>query len=146
MSQAVHIGYCVLTQSHTFRRTFETAAWYEDVLVAPGTYPVMGHFDARGVLTSYPQATIYLPGIVTASDFTSQFGGVPYGNQKDKNVGQESSYLFSAYGYDMARFFAVGGYPESAQYHLLPGFVLESAPAHYDDGREFTRYSIRRAG
>ena len=104
------IGWFILHEDTEFTNTYECAAWYENVLVKAGRYPievpdykiedtkwgkeVSGHIDMIGV---------YLPGIITSDEFGARFYGIPLGSYDNyKNKGKESSYYFRQYLYGVA--------------------------------------------
>ena len=148
------IGWFILKEDKVFTNHYETAAWYEDVLVKAGQYPmkvpeyktyetdngrkVSGHIDMIGVR---------LPGIITADDFQSLFYGVPVGapyNTK-QNAGKESSYYYRQYLYAIAS--RILNREESLYYNpdiefeLLPEY--EAREIHFEwDGEPHTTWGI----
>jgi len=76
---------------------YETAAWWEDVNVAAGSYPVQGEVDAQGKVKDL--VFFGLPGTVVADYFRSLWGGMPMGQDYDRtqNAGKPSSYRGSLY-------------------------------------------------
>jgi predicted RNA-binding Zn-ribbon protein involved in translation (DUF1610 family) len=53
---------------------YECAAWWRDVKVDAGDYPVFGYLEGSTFLF-----TVTLPGILVAANFQSLFGGVAFG-------------------------------------------------------------------
>jgi hypothetical protein len=91
------IGVFRLTEPKEYTNLYETAAWYQRILVEPGDYDVI--LDA----TQYPWVLVSLPGIVTKSDFTSLWGGVAFGKPKiDEDKGKESKYVIQMNPYNVA--------------------------------------------
>lgn len=92
------IGVFRLTEPKEYTNHYETAAWYQRVLVDPGDYDVI--LDTNG----YHWVLVSLPGIVTKSDFTSLWGGVAFGKSKiDEDKGKESRYVMQMNPYNVAR-------------------------------------------
>ena len=75
--------------------SYECAAWYQDIEVQPGEYPVYAYIQEGRV----KYFLVTLPGIVVASDFSSHFGGVRYGSNVDKDKGQPGTYHIQIYDY-----------------------------------------------
>lgn len=92
------VGLLHLSERQTFTQTFETAAWYQEVIVEPGDYPVtaswwQGHW--------YFSAT--LPGIKGGSNFDSLLCGVPVSTNRDQGKGDPTTYPYSlGRDYDLA--------------------------------------------
>lgn len=137
------IGWYVLTEPKEFRNTYEYAAWYQNVLVPAGRYPVTGYYGFnerdRRVTDQIDDLSISckLVGKITGSDFSSGFGGVQYGSKRDINLGQESSVYFNPYAHSVAKDICEGKSP----FVLLPQF--EARPVHFNyQGRPHTTYGI----
>ena len=75
--------------------SYECAAWYQDIEVQPGEYPVYAYIQEGRV----KYFLVTLPGTVAASDFSSHFGGVRYGSNVDKDKGQPGEYHIQIYDY-----------------------------------------------
>lgn len=107
------IGWYTLKEDQTFFNTFECAAWYEEVLVKAGRYPVMvldfrvlqhadPKFDKR--LTGHIDGTyIPMPGTIVSDEFGTRYFGVPIGNYDNtKHAGQPAMHKMFAYMYEVA--------------------------------------------
>ena len=148
------IGWFVLHKNTEFTNTYECAAWYENVLVKAGRYPmevpeyklngdneVSGHIDMIGV---------DLPGIITSDEFGARFFGVPVGDYDNyKNTGKESSHYFRQYLYAVADAIL---HPENSlytsenySYELLPEY--EARDIHFEyDGKPCVTYGVFKKG
>lgn len=135
------IGFYVLTESKVFTKYFECAAWYENIKVNPGKYPI--YVDNYKVLKdgeiygSFVYAS--LPGIIESDNFQSLFCGMPIGNTYDstKNAGKEAVYNLQTYVYEIAR---------SAHYgkvELFPEYTVKDTSFKSDyDGHLIESYDI----
>lgn len=76
------------------RQDYECAAWYAEMNLIPGEYP----------LIYYPRYQIYaeIPGIITKSNFSSYWGGNMIKGHFDENKGELGKYSLSLHGYDIA--------------------------------------------
>ena len=93
------MGVYVLTEPKVFRNNYECAAWYQDVEVPAGEYPMIGVFEA-GVLQ---WIVVGFTGTITGSDFTSFFGGNSFGKAKvDEDKGKEGRAGITARPYEVA--------------------------------------------
>ena len=79
------IGTYTLEKDEIFTNTYETAAWYQKVLVKAGTYPVTT--DGYWVF-------VKLPGTITEDYFQSLYCGNSFGKPYDvhQNKGQNSDH------------------------------------------------------
>ena len=147
------IGWFILHEDTEFTNTYECAAWYENVLVKAGRYPmevpdykitdtelgkkVSGYIDMIGV---------ELPGIIASDEFGARFCGVPVGDYDNyKNKGKESSYYFRQYLYGVADAIL---HPEDSlyvsekySYELLPEYEAKDINFEYD-GEQCTIWGI----
>lgn len=144
------IGWFILKQDTEFQNTYECAAWYENVLVKAGRYPmevpdyrvdkdgeVHGHIDMIGVS---------LPGIITSDEFGARFCGVPVGYyDNSQNKGKESSHYFRQYLYSVANAIL---HPEGSlytsdkyTYELLPEYEARDINFTYN-GEEHTTWGV----
>ena len=97
------IGWYNLKEDKVFcNNGYECAAWYENILVRAGKYPVEV-VDYKilndGQITGHiGSAYITMNGTIESDDFGSRFCGVPIGDYDCyKNKGQKSNYIQSAY-------------------------------------------------
>lgn len=82
------VGWYLVPKDHIYRTGYECAAWYTDVLVKAGRYPIMRTGTGRSA--SY---SAKLPGTCVAEDFTPLWGGVPIGPSRQDGVGQPATYV-----------------------------------------------------
>lgn len=143
------IGWYTLKADKVFRNTYECAAWYEDVLVKAGKYPVVvynisvlthenpkydksvkGHIDA---------AYVHLDGTIVSDEFGARFCGMPIGDYDNlKNAGKPSSHSMMSYMYCVAD--SILNDSESP-WELFPEF--EAREIHDEwDGKEFVTHGI----
>lgn len=153
MSKATQIGWYTLKADRVFRNTYECAAWYEDVLVKAGKYPmfvygfrVLEHQDPRfdRKIEGYIGGTYtHLDGTVVSDEFGARFFGVPVGNyDNSKNAGKPSSHSMMVYMYEVAD--SVLNDPESP-WELFPEYVARAIQGEWD-GNPFTTHAIYKAG
>lgn len=127
------LGYYTLKEDTKMRTQYETASWYEEVLVKAGKYEVI-QYDG-----SYHQCYIKFHGECIASDFTSLYGGVPYGSKIDKEVGKHIQVSRQEYDYNIAEM-AMNGKIE-----LVDGlYATEETFISSFDNREITVKKLKR--
>ena len=144
------IGWFHLKEDHVFTNTFECAAWYENVLVKAGRYPmevpdyrvndegeVHGHID---------MVAVGLPGIITSDEFGTRFYGVPVGSYDNtQNKGKASSHCYREYLYAVADFIINGDESIYAtdyeEFELLPEYEAREIRFTYD-GEEHMTHGI----
>ena len=108
MTKKKQIGWYSLKEDTVFRNAgFETAAWYEDILVKAGKYPIeVSHYKVRdnGIVDGWvSSAYIYMDGVITEDYFPSLFfGNVVTDYDTTKNAGKESTYRMMPYLYQIA--------------------------------------------
>jgi hypothetical protein len=104
------IGWYNLEKDEVFRNTYSYAAWYEDVLVKAGKYPVYAreyNFNERlrkytSELKDFGNIVVVLPGEVVGDDFSSHYGGVAVTSKVDQGVGKKSEYMYHPYAHSLA--------------------------------------------
>lgn len=156
MNKATQIGWYTLKEDEVFRNTYECAAWYEDVLVKAGKYPVYV-YDLRIHQSDNPKynrkidghvgsASVYMEGVVVSDEFGSLFCGVPISNYDNKkNAGKPSACSMRPYLYDVARSILCDA---ESPFELFPEY--EARPIHdtyccgKDKGKPFTTHGIYR--
>ena len=92
-------GFYRLAETTVFHYAgYECAAWWQDIRVAPGDYPVTLYKDAS---SSSLRFFVELPGTIVADNFQSLWGGVPIGDSYDnsQNAGKPGSYHISTVDY-----------------------------------------------
>lgn len=89
------VGTYTLTAPERFTNHYEFAAWYQEIEVQPGSYPVHGWIEDGRV----KYFLVTLPGFVTTSDFSPHFGGVPFASKHDEDKGQAASHSMQVYDY-----------------------------------------------
>ena len=138
------IGWFVLKEDTEYRNTFEFAAWYEDVLVKAGRYPVIVHdyqVNEEGRVDGFIGSVyVTMPGTVVRDYFAAHYCGVPISDYDDyKNAGKPSQYTMHVYMYNLAADVLNGG----GKYELFPEY--EAREIHFVsdiDGRELTTHGI----
>jgi len=108
----VRIGTLTLAAPREFTNTYETASWFQRVLVPAGDYEVTANLDSP---TGRSGSTVYwvhvtMPGTAVQSFFPSSFGGVMHGEgATDRWVGEPATARVSCvYGYQLAQAIAAG--------------------------------------
>lgn len=97
MGKGEIIGYAVISEDTVMHNnSFECAAWYENILVRKGKYPIVS--DGRG------DFYIHYDGEIVSDYFGSLFCGVPIGTYDcEKNRGKKATYTAHLYGFMIAR-------------------------------------------
>ena len=146
--ERTQIGWFNLKEEHEYTNTYECAAWYENVLVPPGRYPIevydfkVLHFDDEARASHNGRVDCYIgmgyismDGIITSDEFGARLFGVPVGDYDNyKNAGKKSSHTRHIYLYDIAD--SILDDPDSP-YELLPGFKAERR-TYGSEGEQFT--------
>ena len=108
MKDSTQIGWYNLKEDQIFRNTYECAAWYEDVLVKAGKYPMVV-YDYRVRKSNDPNynneieghiGSVYIQmnGTVVSDEFGARFCGVPVGGYDNaQNAGKPSSHNMQVY-------------------------------------------------
>lgn len=137
------IGYIILNKEKVFTNGFECAAWYEDIIVQPGRYPLYtDRIEGGKVSMCYAS----LPGTIKSDNFQSLYFGSPIGKCYDEkqNEGKEAKAHFMTYAYNVADEIhnPSGG---EYEYELLPEFTAyERAGISIIDGKPITFHGIER--
>lgn len=99
----VQIGVLLIPTDEVFRNEFEVAAWYQDVKVPAGEYPIYAYIDIEsGEVCRWPLPQAVLPGVIVASDYSPLFGGVPIGSKRNEDVGKPANYVWTHYAHSIA--------------------------------------------
>jgi hypothetical protein len=109
-NEKFQIGWYILEEDKVFRNTYSYAAWYQDVLIKAGKYPVYAReyqYNERlrkyeNELKDFGNIVVVLPGVVTGSDFSSHYGGVAIGSKVDQDLGEQSEYMYHPYAHSLA--------------------------------------------
>ena len=111
MGNATQIGWYNLKEDKEFcNRGFECAAWYENILVKAGKYPVEVYDfrirereEGKEIESHINGAYVSMEGTIVSDYFGSMFCGVPVGTYDgDKNAGQKGFYSPFLYLYSLA--------------------------------------------
>ena len=118
---------------------YECAAWYENIAVKAGKYPITVHnykIDKENEIHGHvDSAYVSMPGIIVDDYFGSLFCGVPVGTYDCKrNEGKESTYHFSSYLFMVAEAILEG----SDEWELLPEYEARKIEFEYDGEKHFT--------
>lgn len=92
-------GFYRLAETTVFHYAgYECAAWWQDIRVAAGDYPVTLYKDASSNSVRF---FVELPGTIVADNFQSLWGGVPIGDAYNtaQNAGKPASYHISTVDY-----------------------------------------------
>jgi len=131
---ATQIGWYNLPEKEVFTNYFETAAWYENVEVEAGRYPIYMYdleIEEDGRLNGYI-GTVYvsLPGKVTDDYFGGLWCGVPFGSYDEhKHTGNEAHHTLDPYTYMVAEQIANG----NSRYELFPEYEVRVEKEWVDD-------------
>lgn len=153
MNERIQIGWYTLKADKIFRNTYECAAWYEDVLVKAGKYPVfvydfrvLDHQDPifNGRIEGHIGGTYtHMDGTVVSDDFGARFFGVPVGSyDSTKNAGKPSGHSMMTYMYEVAD--SVLNDQESP-WELLPDYEARAIHGEWD-GKPYTTHGIYYRG
>ena len=149
MSKATQIGWYNLKEDMIFRNTYECAAWYEDVLVKAGKYPVMV-YDFRVLKRDNPDFNsridghigctyTCMSGKITSDEFGARFCGVPVGDyDNSKNTGKPSYHSMMTYMYEVAD--SIINDPESP-WELFAEYEARAIHGEWD-GKPFITHAI----
>lgn len=145
----MQIGWYSLKEDNIFRNTYECAAWYEDILVKSGKYPIFVH-DFRILNHDNPDinnmvdghigaAYVHMNGVIVSDEFGARFFGVPVGDYDNrKNAGKPSTHSMVTYMYSVA-----GSIINdlNSPFELLPEY--EARAIHGElDGKPYTTHAI----
>jgi len=118
--QTTQIGTLTFENPTRIRLESSFAAWFDEIEQPAGTVAVFGVVGKNGEVED--ASLVYaVEGPVTASNWTSHFGGVAYGSKVNENLGQMIKRTLN-FGYAHAiAHRLVEGLPTT--FALLPGFV-----------------------
>ena len=141
------IGYINIKKEEVFTNTFETAAWYEDIIVPAGRYPIYAEKFRYNEATNKIEPiidgwiTYHIDGTIHSDNFQSLFCGVPFGESYDgaKNKGKTATYHAQTYPYIIAKSIIEG----RGDFELLPEFeaITDNFISHYT-GEKITVHKI----
>lgn len=151
------IGWFVLKEDKEFYNEFETAAWFEKVLVKAGRYPVEAYdveFYSNGKMGSHiGGAYVQMEGTIISDNFQSLFCGVPIGSTYDgtKNAGKPAHHSDFWYLYSVAESVATREKPKGwlegdGYFELFPEYEARESSRYINDwdGSEHVLYGIYR--
>lgn len=136
MSKGTQIGWYHLREDKVFHNNqFETAAWYENIAVKAGKYPVYVYdirFDESGRMHGHiDSAFVCFDGVIVDDYFGTLFCGVPIGEyDTEKNKGNKASYSQHWYLYDIgdSRFDDA-----NSPFELFPEYEARETYRYYRD-------------
>ena len=140
------VGYVVVPEDYVYHRAdFETAAWYEDVEIKAGKYPVRVYSDDEieldGGEVLFRGCYVEYSGTIVSDYFGTLFYGVPVGEyDSKKNAGQHTEFSQFMYGFNFAEKCLSG------KAELVPEYIAEPYSFKSScDGSEIQSARIRRA-
>nr|WP_325300378.1 hypothetical protein [uncultured Dysosmobacter sp.] len=138
----MQIGYFHLRQDKVFRRDYECAAWYKDILVKAGKYPAEAKPDPDNP-NEMGRVFVHLPGVVQSDYFGALYCGMPISDYDSaKNAGTAADYLMDCYPYSVAD--SALNEPDTP-WELLPEFEARTINGVYN-GTPYTTHGIFRKG
>lgn len=121
------VGTIVIGEGVTKTRLYECAAWFDEIAIPPGEYPLTGWVDENGELSDrdpqgYSVGLRYeLTGTVVASNKQSLWCGVPVSKRGiNENIGETMSYVGHVAVYSLANAMLNGEAPDNIK---IPGFT-----------------------
>ena len=142
------IGWYIVPKETIYTNFFETAAWYENILIQPGKYPLYAEkfrFNERehkeeNIIDGWIMFS--LPGVIQSDNFQSLFFGCPVGQDYDttKNKGKPGEYHGQTYPYTVAENILYSAIP---RYELFPEYqaIEKQFTSTYDD-KVYTTHQI----
>jgi len=88
------IGWFHVNEETVFTRYYEVAAWYTNIEVQPGWYPVYQEKPGADFF-------VEMPGVIVGSDFTSLFCGNRVGSKVNEDVEKEDTYVLSGWDFQL---------------------------------------------
>ena len=148
------IGYYVVKKRTVFQNQFETAAWYENIAVEPGKYPLYAerfrYNEAERKEDNVIDGFILfqLPGVIESDNFQTLFHGCPVGSCYDtsKNAGKPGQYLGQTYPFLVAGEIIINpDGDENRKYELFPEYeAITKTFVSTIDGKKVTTCQLRR--
>lgn len=144
------IGYFNLTEPRVYQNTFSFAAWYENVNVPAGQYPIEV-LDIKIRSDEQPEfnkevegyingSYITMNGTIVSDYFAGHYSGVPISNyDTEQNKGKPSSHTSMVYLHEIAE--SIVKDPGSP-YHLNPEYEAREISFIAFDGKPCTTYGI----
>lgn len=114
------IGFYILDRPTVFTRHYECAAWYTNVTVPAGKYPLYAKVKDGVVQSGHDSVRVELPGVISGSDFTSRLGASHGRPQVNEDVGKKEVYRLSSAAYTIAQVILTGA---NQYYDLFPEFL-----------------------
>lgn len=143
MSTWTQIGwYTVKEPSVVHKADFSFAAWWEDVELKPGRYPVdvpdLKIWDSKELFAQ--GVYVNIPGTTVEDYFAAHYFGMPVSDyDTKKNAGKDSSYRVFEYLYMVAEEILSGDSP----FELLPEYEARAVTRVFDND-EYLSYGIYR--
>lgn len=127
------VGTLRVPEARIFRRNSEFAAWWTDIRVTPGTYPLLWTNQGYGWVSAA------LPGVVVDESNASHFGGVAMGVSHRRNIGKPETYHWGIRDYELARTMLEGSDPNIK---LDPGVKAERVEGTGSDGKSYHTWKL----
>lgn len=142
----IQIGVYHVETPETHTQRYECAAWYREIKIAPGDYPIFARFPPNYYRKDEAKDTsisVWLSGTVIASDFSSYYCGVPVGKGKrNEDTGQPAEYHIMPYAHALA-IALMEKAPGCEKWRLFDGFEPRWVPFTYN-GKECRTAGIFR--
>jgi hypothetical protein len=106
MNQSIQVGTFKVSEKAIFRNaSYECAAWWQDVEVEAGEYPVYVSFSDK-----HPEwFSVSLPGVVVEDNFIALWGGMPISKYDTKqNAGKAATHSLQNRCYNVFKSVAMG--------------------------------------
>lgn len=127
------IGTLTLTEDQTFRRSYETAAWFQEIIVPAGT---VGEITSNGYWT-----WVTLDGVKGGSNFASRIGAHYGSYDADTGRGEPDTYTVQTYCFMAAAGIAAGTWLGDVE--LDADVRTTSRPFKTGDGRDAELYGFQ---
>lgn len=127
------LGTVTLTEDQTFRKSYETASWYQDVEVAAGTTAELtsNGYWAFAKFEGVKGSSLFVNRLFTSSS-----------SKVDEGKGEADSYVVQMYAYDAAKAVALGTLLGGAEVKLDEGVAVLATQFEQSDGEVTTHFGF----
>jgi hypothetical protein len=106
MSAARQVGTLRIRTDKVFRQHSEYAAWWTDIRVPAGVYPILSRPENKEWVGAA------LPGVITDEANAPHLGGVAVGPDRKDRAGKPATYHWSIRAYELAKIILEGNDPD----------------------------------